>query len=135
MVLGFTSVVGDLWHAGHVAMIRECCRNCDMLIVAVMANVDHREGKNEPIQSLFERTYQVAQTKGVDMVLSCETEADLLLAIKTIRPDIRFVGEDYKNKDFTGKEYCEESGIRIYYNKRDHGISSTTLRNRVENGK
>lgn len=135
MVLGFTSVVGDLWHAGHVAMIQECRRHCDRLIVAVMANIDHREDKNTPIQSLFERTFQVANTKGVDLVLTCETENDLLLALQTIRPDVRFVGEDYKGKEFTGKDYCIKSGIEIYYNKRDHGLSSRTLRKRVENGK
>ena len=135
MVLGFTSVVGDLWHAGHVAMIQECRRHCDRLIVAVMANIDHREDKNTPIQSLFERTFQVANTKGVDLVLTCETENDLLLALQTIRPDVRFVGEDYKGKEFTGKDYCIKTGIEIYYNKRDHGLSSRTLRKRVENGK
>lgn len=134
MVLGFTSVVGDLWHAGHVAMVQECKRHCDRLIVAVMANIDHREDKNTPIQSLFERTFQVANTKGVDLVLACESESDLELALQTIRPDIRFVGEDYKEKEFTGKKYCEESGITLYYNKRDHGLSSRTLRKRVENG-
>lgn len=134
MVLGFTSVVGDLWHVGHVAMIQECKRHCDKLIVVVMANIDNREDKNIPVQSLFERTYQVANTKGVDLVLSCETENDLLLALKTIRPDIRFVGEDYKDKNFTGKEYCENAGIKIYYNKRDHGLSSRTLRERVKHG-
>lgn len=134
MVLGFTSVVGDLWHAGHVAMVQECKRHCDRLIVAVMANIDHREDKNTPIQSLFERTFQVANTKGVDLVLACESENDLELALQTIRPDIRFVGEDYKGKKFTGKKYCEESGITLYYNKRDHGLSSRTLRKRVENG-
>lgn len=135
MVLGFTSVVGDLWHAGHVAMIQECRRHCDKLIVAVMSNIDHRENKNTPIQSLFERTFQVANTKGVDLVLSCDSEADLLLALQTIRPNVRFVGEDYKDKDFTGKSYCEESGIEIFYNHRDHGLSSRTLRERVEHGK
>lgn len=100
-----------------------------------MANIDHREDKNTPIQSLFERTFQVANTKGVDLVLTCETENDLLLALQTIRPDVRFVGEDYKGKEFTGKDYCIKSGIEIYYNKRDHGLSSRTLRKRVENGK
>lgn len=135
MILGFTSVVGDLWHAGHVAMIQECRRKCDRLLVAVMADVHDRVGKNQPVQSLFERTYQVACTQGVDVVLSCESEDDLLLALKAIRPDIRFVGDDYINRTFTGKEYCENNGIRILYTSRHHGFSSTELRKRIENGK
>lgn len=133
MVLGFTSVVGDLWHTGHVSMIQECRRKCDKLIVAVMADVHDRVGKNNPVQSLFERTYQVACTKGVDMVVCCESETDLLQAIKTIRPDVRFVGDDYIGKDFTGKDYCENNGVRIEYTSRHHGYSSTELRKRIEN--
>lgn len=132
MILGFTSVVGDLWHCGHVAMIDECRRHCDRLIVAVMAGVKDRVHKNVPLQSLFERSYQVAQTKGVDQIVACQSEEDLLLAIKTIRPNVRFVGADYKDRDFTGKSYCEQAGIEIFYNNRDHGLSSTELRIRAE---
>ncbi len=133
MRLGFTSVVGDLFHAGHVAMIQESRRYCDFLIVAVMADTHDRVGKNKPLQSLFERSYQVARCKGVDMVIACESEADLELAIKTIHPDVRFVGSDYKNKEFTGKAYCISAGIDIVYNNRSHGLSTSELRKRITN--
>lgn len=134
-IVGFTSVVGDLFHAGHVAMIQECRMHCDYLIVGVMAGVHDREGKNVPLQSLFERFYQVEQCKGVDRVIALGSEVDLNLALKVLSPkiDIRFVGDDYIGKDFTGKTTCEQYGIRIMYTHRRHGLSTTELRGRIEN--
>ena len=133
MTVGFTSVVGDLFHTGHVAMIQECRQHCDYLIVCVMAGTQDRENKNTPIQSLFERFYEVVNCKGVDEVYACGSEKDLLLALQILSPriDVRFVGEDYIGKDFTGKCYCETAGIRIMYNRRDHSLSSTELRRRI----
>jgi len=133
MTVGFTSVVGDLFHTGHVAMIQECRQHCDYLIVCVMAGTQDRENKNTPIQSLFERFYEVMNCKGVDEVYACGSEKDLLLALQVLSPriDVRFVGDDYVGKDFTGKSYCEEAGIRIAYNRRDHSLSSTELRQRI----
>lgn len=131
--IGFTSVVGDLFHVGHIEMIQECRLHCDYLIVAVMAGTDDRQGKNKPAQSLFERCWQVRNTKGVDEIVACGSEADLLLALKVLRPwiEVRFVGDDYRGKDFTGKTYCEQSGIEIRYTRRDHGLSSSELRSRI----
>lgn len=136
MVVGFTSVVGDLFHAGHVAMIQECKEYCDKLIVAVMVDTEDRQWKNRPVQSVFERMYQVFNCEGVDEVYACRNEDDLLLALKILGPfiDIRFVGGDYLGKDFTGREFCEESGIRIVYCKRYHELSTTELRRRISNG-
>lgn len=135
MITGFTSVVGDLFHTGHVAMIQECKKYCDYLIVCVMAGTQDRTEKSAPVQTLFERFYQVKNCKGVDEVYACGSEQDLLLALQVMRPriDVRFVGDDYIGRDFTGKEYCRESGIAIVYNRRDHGLSSTELRKRIEN--
>lgn len=134
--IGFTSVVGDLFHVGHIEMIQECRLHCDYLIVAVMAGTDDRQGKNKPAQSLFERCWQVRNTKGVDEIVACGSEADLLLALKVLRPwiEVRFVGDDYRGKDFTGKAYCEQSGIEIRYTRRDHGLSSSELRGRITGG-
>lgn len=135
-VVGFTSVVGDLFHAGHVAMIEECREHCDYLIVGVMAGTEDRLWKNKPVQSLFERFYQVARCKGVDEVIAIGSEEDLELALRVMSPriDVRFVGEDYRGRDFTGKGYCEKAGIEIRYNSRAHGLSSTELRGRIVTG-
>lgn len=133
MVVGFTSVVGDLFHCGHVAMVQECRKYCDYLILAVMAGTADREWKQTPTQSLFERFFQVWNCKGVDEIYACEDEKDLLLAIKVLTPriQIRFVGDDYRDKDFTGKQYCLDHNIKLVYNKREHGLSSSELKERI----
>jgi glycerol-3-phosphate cytidylyltransferase len=135
-VVGFTSVVGDLFHTGHVAMIQECRLYCDYLIVGVMAGTADRENKNTPVQSLFERFYEVQNCSGVDRVIALGSEADLDLALRVLSPelDVRFVGDDYIGRDFTGKSTCEQYGIRIMYTHRRHGLSSTELRGRIANG-
>ena len=133
-IVGFTSVVGDLFHPGHVAMIQECRLHCDYLIVGVMAGTQDRTGKNVPVQSLFERFYQVQNCAGVDRVVALGSEQDLDLAIRVLSPeiDVRFVGTDYFGRDFTGKATCEALGIPIVYTQRAHGLSTTELRGRIE---
>ena len=131
-VIGFTSVVGDMLHAGHCLMLEECKRHCDFLYCGIIADpTTDRPEKNKTIQSLFERYEQVKANKFVDEVIPLSGEADLDLALKSLPIDIRFVGDDYKNKDFTGKHTCEARGIQIFYNNRFHGLSSTELRNRI----
>lgn len=134
-VVGFTSVVGDLLHAGHVLMLDECKLHCDFLYVGIITDpTTDRPWKNKPIQSVFERYAQVVSHRAVDEVVPLEGEADLDLALRSLPIDIRFVGEDYRDKDFTGKQTCKELGIEIYYNNRAHGLSSTELRRRVADG-
>lgn len=134
--VGFTSVVGDLFHAGHIRMIEECKEHCDYLIVGLICDPSDRKEKNKPIESVYERYYRISRCKGVDRVVPLENEADLKLFLEmSLDIDIRFVGEDYRGKDFTGKDVCERKGIEIYYNDRQHGLSSTSLRERVKNAK
>lgn len=131
-IIGFTSVVGDMLHAGHCLMLEECKRHCDFLYCGIIADpTTDRPEKNKTIQSLFERYEQVKANKFVDEVIPLSGEDDLDLALKSLPIDIRFVGDDYKNKDFTGKHTCEARGIQIFYNNRFHGLSSTELRNRI----
>lgn len=135
-IIGFTSVVGDLLHAGHALMLDECKQYCDYLYVGIIADPKKdRPEKNAPVQSLFERYVQVASHRAVDEVVPLEGEADLDLALKSLPIDIRFVGADYIGRNFTGKDTCEKLGIKIIYNKRNHGLSSTELRERVCNAK
>lgn len=133
-VIGFTSVVGDFMHAGHTLMLDECKQHCDYLYVGLITDpTKDRPWKNKPVQSLFERYTQLAAHRAVDEVVPLDGEADLDLALKSLPIDIRFVGEDYIGKDFTGKTTCEQLGIKIFYNSRAHGLSSTELRRRTEN--
>lgn len=132
-VIGFTSVVGDLLHAGHALMLDECKMYCDYLYVGLISDptIDRPE-KNKPVQSLFERYVQLRSHRAVDEVIPLSGEDDLDLALKSLPIDIRFVGSDYLGKNFTGKETCNKLGIKIMYNKRSHGMSSTELRERIE---
>lgn len=134
MIIGFTSVVGDFLHAGHALMLEECKRYCDFLYVGLIDDpTKDRPEKNKPVQSMFERYVQIAGNKNVDEVVPLDGEADLDLALKSLPIDVRFVGEDYIGKDFTGKETCERLGIKIIYNRRKHGLSSSELRRRIAN--
>ena len=106
---------------------------CDWLIVALQVDptIDRPGIKNKPTQSVYERYVQIQGCKYVDEILVYETEEDLLNMIKTQRIDIRFLSEEYKDRNFTGKQYCIDNGIEIHYHKRQHKYSSTELRNRV----
>lgn len=133
MKVGFNCSTFDLFHAGHVSMLREEKRLCDYLIVALQVDptVDRPDTKNKPIQSVYERFVQVSACKYVDEVIVYHTEEDLLNILKTIHIDVRFLGEEYKNKDFTGKQYCLDNNIEIHYHKRQHPYSTSSLRNRT----
>ena len=132
-IVGFASVVGDMLHAGHILYLNEAKEHCDVLYCGLIADprLDRPE-KNEPVQSLFERWIQIDSHKSVDVVVPLMGEADLLLALRSLPIDIRFVGADYIGKDFTGKSWCLENNIKIHYCRRSHGLSSTELRRRIE---
>jgi glycerol-3-phosphate cytidylyltransferase len=114
-------------------MLEEAKQQCDFLIVGLQTDpsIDRPE-KNKPVQSLVERTIQLSAVKYVDQILCYQTEAELFELLQTIQPDVRIVGADYLNKDFTGKDWCVQNGVDIFYNSREHGYSSTELRNRLK---
>lgn len=131
--VGFTASTFDLFHAGHVVMLQEAKTKCDYLIVAIQTDptIDRPDVKNKPIQSIVERQLQVKACKYVDEVIVYSTEKDLEDILKTLPIDIRILGVEYKDKQFTGKDICLIRNIEFYYNKRDHSFSSTDLRKRV----
>ncbi len=133
MKVGFNCSTFDLFHAGHVAMLKIEKQHCDHLIVALQSDptIDRPDTKNKPVQSLYERYVQISACKYVDEVLVYETEEDLENIFKTQTIHIRFLGEEYRNKSFTGKQYCPDKGIDIFYHERDHPYSSSNLRKRV----
>lgn len=128
--IGITFSTFDLFHAGHVVMLQEAKSLCDYLIVGLLVDPtkDRPETKNKPVQSVFERYVQVSACKFVDEVIPFESEQDIVDMILTINPDIRIVGEEYKDSDHTGKGMCN-----IHYNKRRHSFSTSELRDRVTN--
>lgn len=132
MRIGFTCSTFDLLHAGHVMMLREAKAQCDYLICGLQVDpsVDRPE-KNSPIQSIVEREAQLAAIKYVDEVIIYCTEDDLCDIINMYPIDIRILGEEYRDRDFTGKDECKKRGIQLYFNKRDHRFSTSDLRKRV----
>lgn len=133
MKIGFNCSCFDLFHAGHVTMLKMEKELCDYLKVALQVDptVDRPGLKNKPVQSVYERYSQVQACKYVDEILLYDTEADLLNLIKSQSMDIRFLSEEYKDRDFTGKQYCVDNGIELHYHRRQHSFSTTELRNRV----
>jgi glycerol-3-phosphate cytidylyltransferase len=127
--VGFTCSCFDLFHAGHIMMLKEAKSVCDYLIVGLQTDptIDRPE-KNKPIQSIFERYVQLEACKYVDEIVVYATEKDLLDILHSYPIDTRFVGDEYKDKDFTGKDLGH---IEIYYNSRKHSFSTTELRGRV----
>ena len=136
MKVGITFSTFDLFHAGHVKMIEEAKLQCDYLIVGLQLDPSiERKEKNKPTQSIIERYIQLKGSKHIDEIIPYVTEEDLMDILTSFKIDVRVIGEEYKEKSFTGKDYCEEKGIKLYYNKREHRFSSSALRNRVKSAK
>ena len=132
MKVGLTASTFDLLHAGHIAMLREAKENCDYLICGLQVDPSaDRPNKNSPVQTIVERYAQLVAVKYVDEIIVYCTEADLLDIINMYPIDVRILGEEYKDKDFTGKDECRRRNIQLYFNKRDHRFSSSGLRQRV----
>ena len=133
MKVGITFSTFDLLHAGHIMMLEEAKSQCDWLVVALQSDptVDRPE-KNKPIQTMYERYIQLKGCKYIDEVVPYTTEEEVRLILESRQFDVRIIGEDYKNKDFTGKDICDERGIRVYYNSRQHHLSSSELRKRIK---
>jgi glycerol-3-phosphate cytidylyltransferase len=129
MKTGFTCSCFDLFHAGHIMMLKEAKSKCDYLIVGLQTDptIDRPE-KNKPIQSVFERFVQLEACKYVDEIVVYATEKDLLDILHSYPINIRIIGGEYKEKDFTGKDL---EHIEMYYNSRKHSFSTTELRKRV----
>ena len=132
MRVGFTCSTFDLLHAGHVQMLREAREQCDYLICGLQVDpsVDRAE-KNAPIQTVVERYTQLKAVRYVDEIIPYGTEADLEDILSMYNINVRVLGEEYREKDFTGKDICKRRGIQLHFNKRDHRFSSSDLRKRV----
>jgi len=132
-IVGFTCSTFDLLHAGHILMLAEAKSICDHLIVAVQTDptIDRPQSKNKPVQSIVERYVQLSAVRFVDQIIVYETEKDLEDLLMFLPISIRIIGEEYKDKDFTGKIICEDRGIKMWYNSRSHRFSSSELRQRT----
>jgi glycerol-3-phosphate cytidylyltransferase len=130
MKIGFTCSSFDLLHAGHVQMLRDAKEQCDYLIVGLQQDpaLDRPKEKNRPIQTIVERYTQLKAISYVDEIIDYSTERDLedILELYTIH--VRILGEEYRDKEFTGKDICRKRDIELFFNKRDHRFSTSVLR-------
>jgi glycerol-3-phosphate cytidylyltransferase len=131
--IGVTFSAWDLLHAGHIAMLAEARNHCDYLIAALQTDptIDRPDSKNKPVQSIVERQIQLAAIRYVDEIIVYQTEKDLEDILLTLPIDVRILGVEYIDKEFTGKEICKKRNIKLIFNERDHSFSSSSLRRRV----
>jgi len=129
MKRGFCASAFDLLHTGHVVMLEDAKQQCEWLIVGFQTDptID-RPDKNKPVQSILERWIQLRGCKYVDEIIPYATEKDLLNLLLILKPDVRILGDEYRDKDFTGIDL----DIPLYFHQRDHNFSSTELRNRLK---
>ncbi len=127
--IGITFSTFDLLHAGHIMMLEEAKRQCDYLICGLQMDPTlDRPEKNAPTQTVVERYIQLRGCQYVDEIVPYSTEQDLEDILRAFKLDVRIVGDEYEDRDFTGRAYCEEAGIELYFNSRDHRFSSSGLR-------
>ncbi len=131
--IGITFSTFDLLHAGHIAMLAEAKNHCDYLIAGLQTDptIDRPETKNHPVQSIVERQIQLAACRFVDEIVVYQTEQDLIDLILTLPIDVRVLGVEYEDTNFTGRNEGANRGIEVVFNKRDHSFSSSSLRKRV----
>lgn len=129
MRIGITFSAFDLLHAGHIKMLEDAKRQCDFLICGLQTDPTlDRPEKNKPAQTVVERYIQLKGCKYVDQIVPYATEQDLEDILRSFKIDVRIVGDEYREKNFTGRTYCEEKGIELYFNSLDHRFSSSGLR-------
>jgi glycerol-3-phosphate cytidylyltransferase len=131
--VAFTCSTFDLLHAGHILMLAECKQVCDYLIVGLQTDptIDRPDVKNRPVQSIVERYVQLSAVKFVDEIIVYDTEKDLEDMLMFLPITMRICGEEYKEKHLTGRDICDNRGIKTYYNSRTHRFSSSELRQRT----
>lgn len=131
--IGITFSTFDMLHAGHIAMLAEAKNHCDYLIAGLQTDptIDRPDTKNHPVQSIVERQIQLSACRFVDEIVVYQTEQDLVDLLLILPVDVRILGVEYQDTDFTGRAEGEIRNIELVFNGRDHSFSSSSLRKRV----
>jgi glycerol-3-phosphate cytidylyltransferase len=120
----------DVIHPGYIHMFNECKKYCNYLIVLLHEDpTNERPEKLKPILSVEERLLILYSLKPVNLVMTYKTEAELYDILDEMNPDVRFLGDDYIGKPFTGNDL----DIPIHYLNRDHGWSTTKYKQLIAN--
>lgn len=131
--VGFTCGAFDLLHPGHLDLLEWSRHQCDYLVVGLHTNptLDRPTEKESPVQTVFERWFQLKSVENVDEIIPYDTEHDLCNLLAMLNLNVRILGSDYINRPVTGDDICRVRGIEIVYAPRLHTFSSTELRNRL----
>lgn len=127
MIVGFYPMAADILHVGHLLAIEEAKSNCDYLIVGLNCTPD---GKH-PVQSIYERFMQLRAVKWIDEIIPYQGREDLERLASSLQYDVRFLGEDYRGKEWDGKTAEQMLNKKTYFLSRKHNFSSTELKNRI----
>ena len=123
----------DVIHPGYVKLFEDAKENaCNVLVIALQGDPTiERHYKCKPVQSVEEREYILRSIKYVDDVMHYNTEQELLNLLETTEWDVRIIGSDYKNLDYTGK--CLEAKLKkeVYFHSRSHEYSLTDLKKKI----
>ena len=127
-IIGVIAGNFDVIHPGYVYMFDECKKHCDILLLLLHDDPSiERPEKIKPILDLNERNMILSSLKQIDRIITYQIESDLYDILKAEQIDIRFLGDDYKNKAFTG----DDLGIPIHYLDRSHGWSTTKFKKMI----
>jgi len=127
MITGFACGVFDLYHPGHVLMLKECKEHCDYLVVGLNSCINLDSSKNAPIYTIDERFMILSSVKYIDEIVVYNSEEELSNILSHNKYNVRFLGNDYYNKIITAKDMIP----RIIYLNRDHGYSTSNLRHKI----
>ena len=115
----------DVIHPGYIHMFNECKNYCDTLLLLLHEDPSiERPEKIKPILSLNERSMTLNSLKQIDQIITYKTESDLYEVLMKNKIDVRFLGDDYRDKSFTG----DDLDIPIHYLDRSHGWSTTKFK-------
>ena len=129
-IIGVIAGAFDAIHPGYIYLFNECKQHCDHFLLLLHEDPSiERSEKMKPILSIKERKLILSSLRQIDEIITYKTEDDLLKILKNRKIDIRFQGDDYKDKNFTGQEL----GIPIHFLDRSHGWSTTKFKKLLSN--
>lgn len=129
MKIGVIAGNFDVIHPGYIKMFEDCKKNCDHLTILLHEDPSlERPEKLKPILSIEERLLILTNIRLIDSVVVYRTESELRKLLKQGTFDVRFLGDDYIGKSFTG----EDLDIPIHYLNRDHGWSTTKYKKLIQ---
>ncbi len=129
-IIGVIAGAFDVIHPGYIYLFNECKQHCDHFLLLLHEDPSiERSEKMKPILSIKERKLILSSLRQIDEIITYKTEDDLLKILKNRKIDIRFQGDDYKEKNFTGQEL----DIPIHFLDRSHGWSTTKFKKLLSN--